>query len=131
MKQAEQLPRTALLWIIAAQALLLLPHILRIPIWVVAVYLAAFAWRVQAYRGRVELPGRWLKVALSGAAAGGIVLSFGSLLGMEPMVAFLLTAFALKLTEMRSRKDAYVVIFLGYFVCLTAFLFSQDLLLVL
>ncbi len=130
MKQAEQLPRPALLWIIVAQAMLLVPHLPRVPIWVIAVYIIAFVWRVQAYRGRVPLPGRWLKVALSGAASGGIVLSFGSLLGMEPMVAFLLTAFALKLTEMRSRKDAYVVIFLGYFVCLTAFLFSQDLLLV-
>jgi len=130
LKQADQLPRPALVWIIVAQALLLAPHVLRIPLWVIAVYLVAFAWRIQAFRGRLELPGRWLKVALSGAAAGGIVLSFGSILGMEPMVAFLLTAFALKLTEMRSRKDAYVVIFLGYFVLLTAFLFSQDLLLV-
>ncbi len=130
MKQAEQLPRPALVWIIVAQGLLLLPHGQRIPLWVIAVYLLAFAWRIQVFRGRLELPNRWLKVALSGAAAGGIVLSFGSLLGMEPMVAFLLTAFALKLTEMRSRKDAYVVVFLGYFVCLTAFLFSQDLLLV-
>lgn len=130
MKQSEQLPRPALLWIIVAQALLLLPHLPRLPIWVAVVYLLAFAWRVQAFRGRVELPGRWLKVVLSVAAAGGIVLSFGSLLGMEPMVAFLLTAFALKLTEMRSRKDAYVVIFLGYFVCLTEFLFTQDLLIV-
>jgi transglutaminase-like putative cysteine protease len=130
VKQAELLPRPALVWIIAAQSLLLLPHLPRLPYWVVGVYLLAFLWRVQAFRGRWELPGRWLKVALSGAAAGGIVLSFGSLLGMEPMVAFLLTAFALKLTEMRSRKDAYVVVFLGYFVCLTMFLFSQDLLLV-
>ncbi|MFT7321812.1 transglutaminase TgpA family protein [Congregibacter sp.] len=130
MKQAEQLPRPALLWIIAAQALLLLPHLSRLPVWVAAVYLLAFVWRVQAFRGRMELPGRWLKVVLAVAAAGGIVLSFGSLLGMEPMVAFLLTAFALKLTEMRSRKDAYVVIFLGYFVCLTEFLFTQDLLIV-
>ena len=131
VKEVEQLPRPALVWSILAQALLLLPHISHIPPWVIAVYLVAFAWRVQAFRGRIELPGRWLKVALSGAAAGGIVLSFGSLLGMEPMVAFLLTAFALKLTEMRSRKDAYVVIFLGYFVCLTAFLFSQGLVMVL
>ena len=130
MKQAEQLPRPALLWIIAAQILLLLPHIDRIPFWVVIVYLVAFAWRIQAFRGALDLPGRWVKVVLSIAAAAGITLSFGSLLGMEPMVAFLLTAFALKLTEMSSRKDAYVVIFLGYFVCLTAFLFSQDLLLV-
>lgn len=131
MKQSEQLPRAALSWIIFAQGLLLLPHISRVPSWVVLVYLIAFAWRIQAFRGRLELPGRWLKVVLSVAAVGGIVLSFGSLLGMEPMVAFLLTAFALKLTEMSSRKDAYTVIFLGYFVCLTAFLFSQDILLVL
>ncbi|WP_439107038.1 transglutaminase TgpA family protein [Congregibacter sp.] len=130
MKQAEQLPRPALLWIIVAQALLLLPHFPRLPLWVAAVYLLAFVWRVQAFRGRLELPGRWLKVVLAVAAAGGIVLSFGSLLGMEPMVAFLLTAFALKLTEMCSRKDAYVVVFLGYFVCLTEFLFTQDLLIV-
>lgn len=130
MKQSEQLPRPALLWIIVAQALLLLPHLPRLPFWVAGVYLLAFIWRVQAFRGRMELPGRWLKVILAIAAAAGIALSFGSLLGMEPMVAFLLTAFALKLTEMRSRKDAYVVIFLGYFVCLTEFLFSQDLLIV-
>jgi len=130
VKAADQLPRPALAWIIAAQALLLVPHLPRVPAWVIVVYLFAFVWRVQAYRGRAELPGRWLKVLLSGAAAGGIVLSFGSLLGMEPMVAFLLTAFALKLTEMRTRKDAYVVVFLGYFVLLTAFLFTQALALV-
>jgi hypothetical protein len=100
--------------------LLLLPHLPRIPVLGVGVYLLAFlSGACRPFGVAVELPGRWLKVALSGAAAGGIVLSFGSLLGMEPMVAFLLTAFALKLTEMRSRKDAYVVVFLGYFVCLT------------
>jgi hypothetical protein len=81
VKQAELLPRPALVWIIAAQSLLLLPHLPRLPYWVVGVYLLAFLWRVQAFRGRWELPGRWLKVALSGAAAGGIVLSFGSCWG--------------------------------------------------
>ena len=131
VKQSEQLPRPALAWIIGAQAFLLLPHMPRLPAWVAVLYLVAFAWRVEAFRGRMELPGRWLKILLSAGAAVGIVLSFGSLLGMEPMVAFLLTAFALKLLEMRSRKDAYVVIFLGYFVLLTVFLFSQDLLMVL
>ena len=131
IKQADQLPRAALAWIIAAQAMLLVPHLPRVPLWVVALYLIAFRWRIQVFRGRLELPGRWVKLALALATMAGILLSFGSLLGMEPMVAFLLTAFALKLTEMRSRKDAYVVIFLGYFVLLTAFLFSQDLLLVI
>ncbi|MEM1143576.1 MAG: DUF3488 and transglutaminase-like domain-containing protein [Pseudomonadota bacterium] len=130
MKQADQLPRGALAWIIVAQALLLVPHVPHIPLWVVAVYLCAFAWRVQAFRGRMELPGRWVKVVMAVAVAGGVVLSYGSLLGLEPMVAYLLTSFALKLTEMNTRKDAYVVVFLGYFVCLVGFLFTQDLLLV-
>ncbi|MEM6300558.1 MAG: transglutaminaseTgpA domain-containing protein [Pseudomonadota bacterium] len=131
MKQAEQLPRPALAWIIAAMAMLLVPHWNHIPAWVLVAYLLAFLWRIQAFRGRAELHGRWVKVLLALAAAGGVIASYGSLLGIEPMVAYLLTSFALKLTEMSSRKDAYVVIFLGYFVCLTGFLFSQDLLLVL
>jgi hypothetical protein len=109
VKQAEQLPRPALAWIIAAQALLLLPHIRACPTGSSACTCWPSLARAGLSRDAWELPGRWLKVALSGAAAGGIVLSFGSLLGMEPMVAFLLSAFALKLTEMRSRKDAYVV----------------------
>ncbi|GAB5414099.1 MAG: protein-glutamine gamma-glutamyltransferase TgpA [Congregibacter sp.] len=131
MIPAQQVPRTALAWIILSQALLLLPHITRIPLWVVAVYAAAFGWRVQMFRGRAEAPGRWLKLVLSAAAGLGIVASYGNLLGMEPMVAFLLVAFALKLTEMQSRRDAFTVVFLGYFICVTAFLFSQDILLVL
>lgn len=131
LKQADQIPRAALAWIIAAQALLLVPHLPRVPVWVVLLYLAAFIWRIQVFRGRLEMPGNWIKVALAVGTAVGIYLSFGSLLGMEPMVAFLLTAFALKLTELRSQKDAYVVVFLGHFVLLTTFLFSQDLLLVI
>jgi hypothetical protein len=42
-----------------------------------------------------------------------------------------LTAFALKFIELSQRKDAYVLLFLGYFICITEFLFSQDLLITL
>jgi transglutaminase-like putative cysteine protease len=38
----------------------------------------------------------------------------------------LIVAFALKLVEMRSRRDAYLVIFLCYFVIATEFLFEQS-----
>ncbi|MCB1708252.1 MAG: DUF3488 domain-containing transglutaminase family protein, partial [Halioglobus sp.] len=61
----------------------------------------------------------------------GIYVSFGSILGLEPTIALLLTAFALKLIELAERKDGYVLLFLGYFICLTEFLFSQDLPMVL
>ncbi|MEQ8516405.1 MAG: DUF3488 and transglutaminase-like domain-containing protein, partial [Chromatocurvus sp.] len=37
----------------------------------------------------------------------------------------------LKLLESVARKDGYVVIFLGFFICVTEFLFTQDLLVVI
>lgn len=131
MKSPDLIPRNALAWIIAAQLLLLLPHVLRLPLWIMLLYGAAFFWRLQIYRGRSAVPNRWLKLFLIGASMAGIAWSYGSVIGLEPTVALLLVAFALKLLESVARKDGYVVIFLGFFICITEFLFSQDLLIVI
>lgn len=131
MKAEEQLPRNALGWIILAQFSLVILHLERIPVWIIAVYLFAALWRFQVYSGRWSFPGRIVKALLIVTSFAGIFFSYGSLLGLEPTVALLLAAFALKLIELAKRKDAYVLLFLAYFVCVTEFLFSQDLLVVL
>jgi transglutaminase-like putative cysteine protease len=102
------------------------PHLGRIPPWVVAVYVVAAVWRIMVYRGIWSFPGRLLKLVLIVGAGAATYASFGTLIGLEPTVALLLTAFAFKLIELASRKDAYVLLFLGYFICLTAFLFDQS-----
>lgn len=131
MKAQEQIPRNALVWIFISLFALVLPHVQRIPLWVLAVFVIAAVWRILVYRGRWSYP-RWpVKLVLISAAFAGVLLSFRSLIGLEPTVALLLVAFALKQLELKSRKDAYVLLFLGYFVILTEFLFSQDLLVVL
>ena len=127
MKQAQQIPRNALGWIMLCQLLLLVPHVQRVPLWLVLLYGAVFLWRVQLYRERVPAPPRWLKLVLIGAAMAGIAASYGSLIGLEPTVALLLAAYALKLVESVARKDAYVLIFLGFFLLITEFLFTQAL----
>lgn len=127
MKQAEQIPRPALFWIVGCQALLVAPHALRLPVWVLLLYGAAFVWRLQMARGRWPLPPRTLKVAMILAVSAGIGRAYGSMVGLEPTVALLLAAFALKLVESVRRQDAYVLIFLGFFICITEFLFTQDL----
>jgi transglutaminase-like putative cysteine protease len=131
MKPDQQVPRNALVWIIISLFTLVAPHAERLPLWVLAVYLFAAGWRIMVYQGRWSFPGRLVKTALIVASCSGIYLSYGSLIGLEPTVALLLTAFALKLIELHRRKDAYVLLFLGYFICITEFLFSQDLLVVL
>ena len=128
MNILQQVPRNALVWIIICLFALVAPHAARLPVWVLAVYVVAVVWRMQVHRGRWSFPGRWVKVALIVSSFIGIYASYGSLIGLEPTVALLLTAFALKFIELSQRKDAYVLLFLGYFICITAFLFSQDLL---
>ena len=131
MTPAQQVPRNALVWIIISLFTLVAPHAERLPLWVLAVYLFAAGWRIMVYQGRWSFPGRLVKTGLIIAGFSGIYLSYGSLIGLEPTIALLLTAFALKLIELHRRKDAYVLLFLGYFICITEFLFSQDLLVVL
>ncbi len=131
MKLQQQIPRNALVWILISLFALVAPHAGRLPPWVLVIFLVAAVWRVLVYRGKWSFP-RWpVKLGMVLATFAGVTLSFRSLIGLEPTVALLLVAFALKLLELASRKDAYVILFLGYFVILTQFLFSQDLLVVL
>ena len=131
MNIQQQVPRNALVWIFICLFALVAPHAARLPVWVLVVYVIAFVWRLQVHRGRWSFPGSWVKVAMTFSASLGIYLSYGTLIGLEPTVALLLTAFALKLIELSQRKDAYVLLFLGYFICVTEFLFSQDILITL
>lgn len=123
----DQLPRAAVLWVMLAQFALLLPHLQQVPWWLAAVYIAAALWRLAIFRGVTGIPSRWIKLPLAVFAFSGIYASYGTLMGLEPTVALLLAAFALKLLESTGQKDGYLLVFLGYFVCVTVLLFSQAL----
>ena len=126
MASAWHIPRNALAWILLSQAVLIVPHIARLPAWVLGTYVVCALWRIMVFQGRWSLPPKIVKVLLSLACFVGIYQSYGSLMGMEPTVALLFSGFSLKLLELGSRRDVYVVIFLAYFVALTEFLFNQD-----
>ena len=57
----------------------------------------------------------------------GIVLNYDTLYAVEPVVSLLILSFALKVIEVRNRRDVIVVIFLAYAVGASHFLFRQQL----
>jgi transglutaminase-like putative cysteine protease len=128
VKYEQQIPRNALVWIILTQFVLLLPHMPRIPLWVVLVYLVSAMWRSMVYQGRWSFPGNGAKAVLALSCVAGVAYYFKTLLILEAWVALLLSVFALKLLESVERKDAYLLVFVAYFVCVTVFLFDQGLL---
>lgn len=115
MSQAREMPRIALIWLLAAQFLVILPFVAHLPSWLALLWLGCAAWRIQAYRMRATLPPAWLKGLLLMAVIGGLFLS-STAFDLNAAAALLVSAFILKVLEMRRQRDALVVIFLGFFV---------------
>ena len=63
---------------------------------------------------------------LVAVACGGVLFEFRTLFGRDAGVAMLVVFMALKLLELRSRRDATVVVTLGYFLLLTHYFYSQS-----
>ncbi len=122
----QQIPRNSLALLMIAQVVVTLPLAQHISLWIVAVGLSCGYWRMQVYRGRWGYPPGWVKFLLVVAACTGLALSGYVTYSLEAATSLLVLAFALKLLEMRSRRDAYLVIFLSYFLVANAFLFDQT-----
>ncbi len=115
-----------IIWTIGALALVAAPHLLRVPLWISAASVLLGAWRVWGVRRPPVLPGRVVRMVLMLAALSGVLLTYGTVFGRDAGTALLLVMLSLKLLEMRTRRDVLVVIFLGYFLVLTQFLYSQS-----
>lgn len=124
----QPLPRVALTWLLVAQALVILPHLQHLPLWIVGFWLGCAAWRIQVYRMRANYPNGLAKMALVIAAAAGVWLSRGSLIGLDAGVVLLIAAFVVKLVELKTRRDALVLILLGFFAVATSYLFDASML---
>ncbi|OIQ90494.1 protein-glutamine gamma-glutamyltransferase [mine drainage metagenome] len=114
------------LWLLAAAAAALapLPAQLPAPLGIVAVLL--ILWRGASLVRLAPMPPRWLPTLLGLAGAAGITVHYHTLFGRDPGVAFLVLLFALKLMEMRGRRDARAVVLLCCFLILCQCFYSQG-----
>ncbi len=105
----------------------ILPHLPHLPAWCAFLTGGVLLWRIRLALNHAALPGRWVLVAVLMLAAGLTLWSHRTLLGKEAGVTMLVVLMALKTLELRARRDAFVVFFLGFFLILTQFLYSQTL----
>ncbi len=121
-----QIPRTGLLWLLLAVVVVVAMHAEHLPMWISAAAGIAVIWHIQVYRGVWRYPGKWAKFLLLLLCAAGLLVEYRSLLGLEPMVALLLSGFILKLLEMHHRRDGLIVVYLAYFAGIAQALFYQT-----
>ena len=75
---------------------------------------------------RLPLPGRWLLIFVVLGATAGVYFNYRTIFGRDAGVALLVVMLALKLLETRVLRDGMLLIFLGYFLVITNFLYSQT-----
>ncbi len=127
--ELARLPRDTrdTLFLLAVIACCIGPLVAHLPPWASAMTALLLAWRAWlAWRGQ-PLPGRWLTALLLALVVLLTLLSHGTIIGRDAGVTLIAMLLALKTLELRARRDAMVVFFLGFFTLLSNFFFSQAL----
>ncbi|MDB5937637.1 MAG: transglutaminase domain protein, partial [Polaromonas sp.] len=116
------------LFLLAVIAWVLLPQAGRLPLWCSLGAGAVLLWRGWLALNARALPRkRWLALLLVMTLAATYV-THGTLLGRDAGVTLLVVLITLKTLELRARRDAFVIFFLGFFCMLSNFFYSQSLL---
>jgi len=129
MLNAASLPREArdTLFLLAVIAVIVLPQVGNLPWWCSALTALVLAWRATLALNSQPLPNKWWRVGLLALALGATAFTHRTLLGRDAGVTLVVLLLALKTLELRARRDAFVVFFLGFFAMLTNFFYSQSL----
>jgi transglutaminase-like putative cysteine protease len=125
----QSLPREArdTLFLLGVIALILLPQVPNLPWWCSTLTAIVLFWRgVLAVQAK-PLPSRWWRAGLLAVTLVATYATHRTLLGRDAGVTLIVILLALKTLELRARRDAFVIFFLGFFTMLTNFFYSQSL----
>lgn len=103
-----------------------IPIFSRMAGWVVGLFFAACGARLLMNRPGARLPSLPMKALLFGLGGGGIFLTYGVFVGIEPGLSALLVLVSLKLLETNTVRDFQVLALLGFFLALCDLFFTQT-----
>ncbi len=126
-----QLPRDArdTLFLLVVIAWVIAPQVSTLPVWTTLLAAGVLVWRGWLAWHSRPLPSCWISSGLlAPLAVAGTVFSHGTFVGREAGVTLVIALLALKTLELRARRDALVIFFLGFFTMISSFFNSQSLL---
>ena len=113
-------------WLVGSLLIVAAPHAARAPWWLTLLTACLFGWRCWFALNRAPLPSRWLVLGVALVAMLGVWVEYRTLFGRQPGILLLMLFAGLKLLETRSHRDATAAAFLGYFLIITNFLYTQS-----
>jgi len=110
-----------------------LPHSQHAPLWIIVFFLLLVSLRILVHIKKTtsakERTVSWFRISqllLIIVGAIGVYVKFGTLLGRDPGVSLLVLLAGFKILETHTARDFYIANFLGYFLIITNFFYTQS-----
>ncbi|MGA8515028.1 MAG: DUF3488 and transglutaminase-like domain-containing protein [Burkholderiaceae bacterium] len=130
LDKLRHLPRDArdALFLLCVIVWVILPQVNHLPWWCSVLVVGVLLWRGSLACNSQPLPSVWWRMGLLAVTIGATLVTHKTLLGRDAGVTLIVVLLCLKTLELRARRDAFVIFFLGFFTMLSNFFFSQSLL---
>lgn len=126
--QDKQVTYAGMLWLLAAQLVIMAPLAFYLPIWILPVLLFSAVWRIRVMKGHMEQPSILTKLFVAVLGIAALSISGLKLISLDMMASLLMLGFAYKTLEVIQRRDAMVVLLTGFLLSGVTFLYSQSIL---
>ena len=127
----QNFPRNGLVWLLVSLMFVYLPLQLQLPLWTALVFISVVLWRWMMHLGRWPYPNKLVKVTVVVLGVGAVLVSAQGKFHLESATSFILVASLLKVLEIKTQRDGYIVIFLSFFLLSISFLYDQGILITL
>jgi len=129
--QDKLITYSGMLWLLAAQIVVMLPLTFYLPIWLLPILIFSAAWRIRVMQGHSAQPGKIIKTVIGLLGLGALAMSGISFVSLDMMASLLMLGFAYKALEVIQRRDGMVVILTGFILVGVLFLYNQSILITL
>ncbi len=117
-----------LIFLLSSIALITLPHIRHIPAPLFAFFTLMLAWRALGIWRNDWLPPRLLLLLLTLLGIALLVSQQRSIFGRDAGTSVFVVALGLKMLEIHSKRDVYLIVYLAFIVAATQFLYEYSIL---
>jgi len=116
----------SLMFMLASLAAISLPHVQHLPLPLYGFFAAMLIWRALGIWYPQYLPRRWLLLLLTVLGIALLASQQHGVFGRDAGTGLLLVALGLKLLEIHSRREVYLVVYLAFIIAATQFLYEDS-----
>ena len=118
--------KISLVFLLVAIGLIALPHCAHLPAVIMGFFYVLLSWRFIGIWKPAYLPKQVLVFMLMLTGIGLLATQYQGVVGREAGTKLFIVALGLKLLELKSPRDIYLIIYLAFIVGATQFLFQQG-----